>query len=223
MNSLASAHEPDETPPVVVIDYGLGNVAAILNMFEYLGIEAIATDSAEVIQRAHKLLLPGVGAFDKAMSLLQAKDLIKPLTTAVMESRIPVLGICLGMQLLAKRSDEGIQAGLGWIDAEVLRIRLPEASPLKVPNMGWHEVRRAGCCPLFFEQQEKERFYFDHSYHFVCAQANCVVATFDYPTPLCCAVQQNNIFGVQFHPEKSHRFGIQLLGRFASLGSEGRS
>ncbi|QIM53986.1 imidazole glycerol phosphate synthase subunit HisH [Hydrogenophaga crocea] len=202
---------------ITVVDYGVGNVGAILNMLDYLGIDAQASSDSEEIVVAEKLILPGVGAFDKAMVTLRERRLIDPLNTAVLVRRVPVLGVCLGMQLLARRSEEGQEDGLGYIDAEVKRIKVPQDSGLKVPHIGWMEVKPAGRGQLFGTAQGPERFYFDHGYHVVCEDSQAVSATFAYGAELCCALEQANVFGVQFHPEKSHRFGMRLLKSFEQL------
>ena len=200
---------------ITVIDYGVGNIGALLNMFEYLGIDAQASGDPRVISSADQLVLPGVGAFDKAMTTLRGRQLVAPLNEAVVERRVPVLGVCLGMQLLARRSEEGSEPGLGWIDADVRRITVPAGSGLKVPHIGWMETRPTRHSLLFDPALPIERFYFDHSYHMVCDHPETVTAVIDYGTELCCAVASEHIVGVQFHPEKSHRFGMRLLKAFA--------
>lgn len=200
---------------ITVIDYGVGNIGALLNMFEYLGIEAQASGDSRVISSADQLVLPGVGAYDKAMTTLRRRQLVAPLNEAVLERRVPVLGVCLGMQLLARSSEEGSEPGLGWIEADVRRISVPVGSGLKVPHIGWTETRPTRCSLLFNPALPTERFYFDHSYHMVCDQPENVTAVIDYGTELCCAVESSHIVGVQFHPEKSHRFGMRLLKAFA--------
>ncbi len=199
---------------ITVVDYGVGNVGAILNMLDYLGIEAQASDDAGHIAAADKLILPGVGSFDKAMLTLRERSLIAALNVAILDRRAPVLGVCLGMQLLARRSEEGQEDGLGYINAQAVRIKVPEASGLKVPHIGWMEVAPTGRGKLFDPAQSPERYYFDHSYHMVCADPSTISATILYGSELCCAVEKDNIFGVQFHPEKSHRFGMRLLTSF---------
>lgn len=199
---------------ITVVDYGVGNVGAILNMLDYLGIEAQASGDGAQIAAARKLILPGVGAFDKAMLTLRERGLIPFLDKAVLDRRVPVLGVCLGMQLLGRRSEEGREAGLGYIDAESIKIKVPDTSDLKVPHIGWMEVVPTGHGKLFDAASSPERFYFDHSYHVVCANPSAMSATIPYGNQLCCAVEQDNIFGVQFHPEKSHRFGMRLLTSF---------
>jgi imidazole glycerol-phosphate synthase subunit HisH len=202
---------------ITIVDYGVGNTGALLNMFDYLGIDAEASDTPEAIARASQLVLPGVGTFDKAMTTLRARGLVPALDEAVLVRHVPVLGVCLGMQLLARRSEEGNEPGLGWINADVRRIELPAGSPLKVPHIGWQHTRVIRPSRLFATAADDARFYFDHSYHLVCDDPADVLATIDYGTPLCCAAGHGHITGVQFHPEKSHRQGMQLLAAFAAL------
>jgi glutamine amidotransferase len=202
---------------ITVVDYGVGNIGAIINMADYLGIDAETSSDPDRIRKASKLILPGVGAFDKAMLTLQNRGLIDPLNDAALKRQIPVLGICLGMQLLARRSDEGVQAGLGWVAADVLRISLPPESPLKVPHIGWLEVKPARKSALFDSAVRGERFYFDHGYYVQCDSPQDVAATIDYGSEICCAVNSGNVSGVQFHPEKSHRFGMRVLEAFGKI------
>lgn len=205
---------------ITIVDYGVGNIGALVNMFDYLGIEAEASGDARAIAGAESLVLPGIGAFDKAMRTLRERRLIEPLNEAALGRRVPVLGVCLGMQLLARASEEGVERGLGWIDADVRRIVVPTGSALKVPHIGWIETQRTRHSSLFADPLPEERFYFDHSYHVVCDRPADVSAVIDYGAPLCCAVESGVIFGVQFHPEKSHRFGMRLLHAFAHARAE---
>jgi len=202
---------------ITVVDYGVGNVGAIINMLDYLGIDAESSSNPERIANADKLILPGVGAFDKAMLTLRERQLIPYLNKAVLERHVPVLGVCLGMQLLGLSSEEGREAGLGFINARSIRINVSETSELKVPHIGWMEVSPTGNGRLFDSLVTQERFYFDHSYHVVCDDPKAVSATIPYGEPLACAVEHANIFGVQFHPEKSHRFGMRVLTSFAQI------
>ncbi len=199
---------------ITVVDYGVGNIGAILNMLDYIGIDAQSSSDPAVLRQAGPLILPGVGAFDKAMTALRLLRLIEPLTHAVKQRGVPVLGICLGMQLLAHRSEEGQESGLGWINAEVRRIRLMPGSPLKIPHIGWAEIQPTRASFLFNPDELTERYYFDHSYYMVPANVGDISAVINYESPLCCAVESGNILGTQFHPEKSHRFGIRLLATF---------
>lgn len=200
---------------ITVVDYGVGNIGAILNMLDFLGIDSQSSGDPEVLVQADKLLLPGVGAFDAAMRTLNERQLVQPLSHAVLERKVPVMGVCLGMQLLARRSEEGQLPGLGWVEADVRRIRLPAGSALKVPHIGWSDVRPTRHDGLFPAEASGERFYFDHSYVMECVHAQDVAAVIDYDGERCCAVMAGHVWGVQFHPEKSHRFGMRLLRTFA--------
>src|SRR5574341_471437 len=158
---------------LTIVDYGVGNVGAILNMAEFLSLDAEASCDPQRIAAAEMLLLPGVGAFDKAMSTLRARGLLGPLNDAVLRRRVPILGVCLGMQLLARRSEEGNELGLGWIAADVVRVTPPPGSPLKVPHIGWADVTPTGISMLFSDPQANERFYFNHSFYVRCDARCC--------------------------------------------------
>lgn len=196
-----------------IIDYGVGNIASIENMLRKVGAPVgIGRTEAELRGASH-LILPGVGAFDHGMSSLRARGLEPVLSELVRERGIPILGICLGMQLLAQRSEEGSEPGLGWLDAECVRFSLPTTGRLKVPHMGWNTVSSPPGAPNPL-LPEDARFYFVHSYHIRCHDAADVAGTTTYGYPFTAAVRRGNITGVQFHPEKSHRFGLELLRRF---------
>jgi glutamine amidotransferase len=200
---------------IIVVDYGMGNVGAIANMLEYLGFDARVTRDTAAIEKASRLILPGVGAFDRAMKSLRAMGLVKPLEEAALGRRVPVLGVCLGMQLLGKRSQEGggEEAGLGWIDGETRRLS-PTTPSIKIPHIGWTEIAPSNGSPLFVRAGAEPRFYFVHSFALHCESEADVAATSDYGGRFCCAVSHENVHGVQFHPEKSHRFGMQLFRDF---------
>lgn len=200
---------------ITIVDYGVGNIASLVNMFEYLGCSTqLAVDPAGIASATH-LVLPGVGAFDRAVRSLAERGLPDAIRYAAKERGIPILGVCLGMQLLGKSSAEGETRGLGLIDAGTQRL---EAKPgLKVPHIGWVPVVPTGNSPLFRPVQKPERFYFVHSYHMVCANQEDVAATAEYGSAITVAVSCGNVHGVQFHPEKSHRFGMRLLRSFADI------
>lgn len=200
---------------ITIVDYGVGNVASLINMYDYLGHTIEVSDQPDRIRAADKLILPGVGAFDKAMNTLQEKKLIDSIREAALDRGRPLLGVCLGMQLLARRSEEGNLPGLALIDADVVRI--PASSQLKVPHMGWAEVDTTADSFLFPANTDRERFYFVHSFFMKCDQSDDCAGTILYGSRLCVAVSRGNIHGVQFHPEKSHRFGMRLLQSFADL------
>lgn len=200
---------------ITIVDYNVGNLGSILNMLKKIGQEArISSDPAQ-IEAAGKLVLPGVGAFDAGMDNLERSGLLPLLNRRVLEDRVPTLGICLGMQLMTRSSEEGRRAGLGWIDAQVLRFR-PADPALKVPHMGWNRVIAARPSPLTAALPEEPRFYFVHSYYVSCADRGDVLLTTPFGEPFVSAFQRGNVWGVQFHPEKSHKFGMALLRNFAT-------
>lgn len=201
---------------ITIVDYGVGNVASLRNMLEYLGFDAVTEGRPAEVARAARLILPGVGAFDHAMATLNARELGEPLREAAARGT-PLLGVCLGMQLLGKSSEEGSLPGLGLLDAAAAQLTPAPAAGLKVPNIGWVELDPVPDAPLFRDAAVRERFYFVHSYHLVCRDPADIAATIDYGGPVTVAVSRGNVHGVQFHPEKSHRFGMRLLKAFAEL------
>jgi glutamine amidotransferase len=193
-------------------------VRAIANIYGRLGIDARIVSSVEEVAAADRFILPGVGAFDWTMTHLNRSGLRQALTQKVIGQRRPLLGICVGMQMLARRSDEGVLDGLGWIDAEVRRFDVSTFTQrTHLPHMGWNEVQPRTTSSLFRELDAQPRFYFLHSYYFASADAADVAAVTDYNGEFASAVNRGNIFGVQFHPEKSHQWGITLLRNFAEL------
>ncbi len=203
---------------IAIVDYGLGNILAFANMFKRLNIEARVARSAQELAGTDKIILPGVGAFDHAMDLLDASGMRATLDQLVLKDKVPVLGICVGMQILAKGSDEGKLPGLGWIDGRVRAFAsLPQAAGLALPHMGWNDARPAAGMPLFAHMNDDARFYFLHSFFFECASTESVAATAGYGIDFACCVRSDNIYGVQFHPEKSHHWGARLLQNFAEL------
>jgi|TARA_R100000988_G_scaffold102772_1_gene79385 glutamine amidotransferase len=203
---------------ITIVNWGAGNIGSITNMLNYLGIEAkVAVDRTEIAS-AQKIILPGVGAFDHGMRSLNSLGFTEALHEAAIERKVPVLGICLGMQLLCNGSDEGDLPGLGWIEGRAARIDLRDNShKLRVPHMGWSEMKLARTGRLFPSTGDQDRFYFVHSYHVICKNSEDVVGTVWHGTDLTAVVERGNIFGAQFHPEKSHRFGMKLFERFSGL------
>lgn len=200
---------------ITIVDYGMGNLGSIRNMFKRIGAQAVVTSDLDSIAKADKLLLPGVGAFDAAMACINRSELRRILDRKALEERIPILGLCLGMQLLTRSSEEGRLTGLGWIAAKTTRF--PAKSGLKVPHMGWNVVTPSRRSPLTEDLPDESRFYFVHSYYVrVEDEADSILKTV-YGVDFDAGIQRSNIFGVQFHPEKSHRFGMKLLSNFASL------
>ncbi|MGE0100398.1 MAG: imidazole glycerol phosphate synthase subunit HisH [Hydrogenophaga sp.] len=203
---------------IAIIDYGLGNVQAIANIYKRLELPCMLARQASDLAQASHVVLPGVGAFDWAMSRLEQSGMREALDDAVLQQMKPVLGICVGMQMLARRSDEGSAAGLGWIDAEVKRLDPgPADKPRQLPHMGWNDVNPLSTEGLFAGFEETPRFYFLHSYYFAPNVQDDLLAESDYGSSFACAVRHGHVHGVQFHPEKSHAWGIQLLKNFATL------
>jgi glutamine amidotransferase len=201
---------------VTVIDYGMGNLGSIINMLRKVNANAQVSSKKEDIQNADKLILPGVGAFDRGMTELQQRGLIPVIKEAVFDGRKPLLGICLGMQLLTKESEEGRLPGLGIIDAKTIRFQLPNDNSLRIPHMGWNTITTNKDHYLFrdFNGYEEPRFYFVHEYHVVCANDAEILTHTNYGYDYASAIQKDNIIGVQFHPEKSHKFGMHFFRNF---------
>lgn len=203
---------------IAIIDYGLGNIQAFMNVYNRLGIPVTLAKTPDTLEAASKLILPGVGAFDYAMQLLDASGMRQTLDHLVLRKKVPILGICVGMQILANSSDEGRLSGLGWVPGRVKAFTsVPESAELPLPHMGWNDVNVTGVHKLFKGLEKDARFYFLHSYFFECLQQDSVCATASYGINFCCAVHSDNVYGVQFHPEKSHHFGTGLLKNFAEL------
>lgn len=198
---------------VAIIDYGLGNLGSIANMLKVIGEKSVITSDKTEIEAADKIILPGVGAFDAGMTRLQEAGLVEILKTQALEVKKPVLGICLGMQLLGRKSEEGSLPGLGLIPFDNLRFRLDDTE-LKVPHMGWDIVTFQQKNPLLEGLLGTQRYYFVHSFHAKCDSKEHILMTCDYGYEFAAAVVSGNIYGVQFHPEKSHDFGMALLTNF---------
>lgn len=199
---------------VGIIDIGMGNVASIQRMLERVGSSGHHVSSRKDLLKSEALVLPGVGHFDAAMKALRNADLRGPIEDHVLRAKVPILGICLGMQLLCRSSEEGFETGLGLVDADVKKFRFRAEANLKVPHMGWNVVRPRKVNPLILMPDEEQRFYFVHSYRVVPDNASLVIGIANYGDAFCAAFQKGHIFGVQFHPEKSHRFGMALMKRF---------
>ncbi len=197
---------------VIIIDYGMGNLGSIANMLKKIGVSAVVSSDIEVIAQAKKIILPGVGAFDNGMTRLNEMGLLPVINERVINDGVPVLGICLGMQLMTLGSEEGMLPGLGWIDAETVRFKFgPKQSALKIPHMGWNIVTIAKDCELFASMNASPRFYFVHSYHAVCRCPENVLVWTQYGYEFAAGFSRANITGVQFHPEKSHKYGMTFL------------
>jgi glutamine amidotransferase len=201
---------------ITVVHYGLGNIASVANMIRKVGGMAKISNNRDEILSASKIILPGVGSFDHGIEQLHALDLFSVVLGKAAEGT-PLLAICLGMQLLANRSDEGHLNGLGLINAEFKRFQFDSHSPYRVPHVGWNHVRVEKENPLIPKDCSEQRFYFTHSYHAVCKDQTDVLTTTEYGYPFTSAYSRKNVFGVQFHPEKSHSFGMTLIKRFLEL------
>jgi glutamine amidotransferase len=203
---------------ITIINYGSGNINAIGNIYERLKIPFRIADRPEEVSGSEKIILPGVGAFDETISMLDESGFRAILDHEVLKNKVPVLGICVGMQILANKSEEGILPGLGWITGEVKKIdkSLLKQKP-KVPHLGWNSVELNKKNSLFDGIDTDEGFYFLHSYYFECASDSDVLTRTFYGKSFASAVSNNNVYGVQFHPEKSHHNGVKLLQNFAML------
>lgn len=200
-----------------VIDYGVANLGSMRNMLRRIGVEPEFVSTADAIERADKLILPGIGAFEQGMKALTERGLVEPLRSRVREGGIPILGVCLGMQLLGESSCEGTGRGLGLIAARSEKLREDPSAGVRVPHMGWNHLRPLNSSRLLDGLDAGARFYFVHSYHVVCADRNDVLATTQHGAEIVAMIQRDNIYGAQFHPEKSHRFGMRLLQNFVEL------
>jgi glutamine amidotransferase len=201
---------------ITIIDYNSGNPGSINNMLKHLGIPSRITNNWEIIEKAEKFILPGVGHFQHGMKQLEQLGLIEVLKKAVLEDKKPILGICLGMQLLTKHSEEGNVNGLGFIDAQTVKFNL-EDPRLKIPHMGWNMVEFKKDSDLRIEIRPNPRYYFVHSYFVECNRQEDILCSTNYGTEFVSGFEYENIFGVQFHPEKSHKFGMELLANFCKI------
>lgn len=203
---------------ITLIDYGVGNIFAFQNVFKRLDIPTKIAKTSQDLVDAKKLILPGVGAFDYAMAQLNASGMRKKLDELVIENKIPVIGICVGMQMMGNKSDEGKSDGLKWIDSEILKFdKNLIKQRAKLPHMGWNDVTPIKNHPLFKGLEKNAIFYFLHSFYFKCNNETDSIGISDYGTSFTSAVNHDNIYGVQFHPEKSHQYGEKLLHNFANL------
>lgn len=203
---------------ISIIDYGLGNIGAFLNMYKRMNVPAKSVRTVDELADATRIVLPGVGAFDHAMELLEASGMRSLLEEKVVSDKVPVVGICVGMQILADTSEEGQGRGLGWVPGTVRHFRsMPTPDDLPLPHMGWNDVAPTNDGGLFKGLEQDARFYFLHSFYYEPADPADSVASATYGTSFACAVRRDNVWGVQFHPEKSHHFGATLLKNFAEL------
>jgi glutamine amidotransferase len=201
---------------VVIIDYGVGNLGSIQNMLKKIGSNVKITNDANEIKSASKLILPGVGNFDYGMKNLESNNLIEILNDVVFNKKTPILGICLGAQLMTKSSEEGEKNGLGWFDAEVVKFNFEKVTNLKVPHMGWDTVESIKENLLTKDLYINSKFYFVHSYYIKSAIKNDIMFTTHYGNEFISGLNKDNIFAVQFHPEKSHKYGLKLMQNFVN-------
>ena len=201
---------------IAIIDYGLGNIKAFVNVYKRLNLPILIAKESRDLENATKIILPGVGAFDYAMALLNKSGMREKLEQSVFEKQIPVLGICVGMQILANSSEEGRLPGLGWIAGKVKKFQPEQIHQNPLPHMGWNSVTPKSSTGVFQDIGLNSRFYFLHSYYFASEEPSETIATANYGSTFTCSVNRKNIYGVQFHPEKSHQAGIQLLKNFGT-------
>jgi imidazole glycerol-phosphate synthase subunit HisH len=202
---------------ITIIDYKTGNLGSIQNILRKIGEDSIVTSEISEVAKASKIILPGVGAFDTGMKNLIDLGLVDILNKKVEIDKIPVLGICLGMQLISKGSEEGSYKGLGWLDATTVRFRFIDSTEYKIPHMGWNFTEQKKESKLFTGMFPLPRFYFVHSYYFKANDTTDILTSTNYEIEFTSAVERGNILGVQFHPEKSHKFGMKLLKNFVDL------
>lgn len=201
---------------IALIDYGLGNVRAFQNVYKRLNIPIMTAQCKKDLYGASKLILPGVGAFDSAIKQFHESGMMDEVTRMVFYNDVPILGICVGMQMLASSSDEGVLPGLGWIKGSVKKFNEQQNKTIQLPHMGWNDIKLINKNRLL-TKLDMANFYFLHSYYFLCDHKEDVIAESDYGHSFACAVNNKHIYGVQFHPEKSHMNGVQLLKNFAEL------
>jgi glutamine amidotransferase len=203
---------------IAIIDYGMGNLGSILNMLKRIGTQAVISSDAHVIDAADKIILPGVGAFDNGMQKLESSGLRVLLEESVLQNKKPILGICLGMQLMTHSSEEGTRPGLGWVEAITKRFNFTgDKINLKVPHMGWNHIRCLRPHKITTGLDLESRFYFVHSYYVDSSDESIVLAKSNHGFEFDSIIQKDNIIGVQFHPEKSHKFGMTLLKNFSEM------
>lgn len=203
---------------ISIIDYGVGNINAFVNVYKRLNIPTKIAKTANDLEDAEKLILPGVGHFDHAMSELIKSGMLDKLNELVLVKKLPVIGICVGMQMMANSSDEGTSEGLKWIDATVKKFDETKIKQVtRLPHMGWNDVQPVVKNPLFEGLEKDALFYFLHSYYFECNNTEDILAVSDYGDQFTCAAHHENVYGIQFHPEKSHKYGETLLHNFAKL------
>lgn len=204
-------------PKIVVIDYGMGNLRSVQKKFERVGAQVLVTSDLNEIDQAKKLILPGIGHFGNGVNNLRKTGIWDVLNKKVLDEKVPILGICLGMQLMATHSEEGDIEGLGWFDADVVKFTIEDTLKFKVPHMGWNDARVEKESLLFNNVSKEAMYYFVHSYHIKCNNSEDVLTTTRYEYAFTSSIQKDNIYGTQFHPEKSHDWGELLYKNFANI------
>lgn len=202
---------------ITIIDYGMGNLRSVQKKFLRVGANTEITHDAKLVEKAEKLVLPGVGHFANGVGKLKESGVWDILNQKVLTDKTPILGICLGMQLMAKNSEEGDFEGLGWFDADVVKFHINDKLKYKVPHMGWNNAVVSKESPLFYNVPEEAMFYFVHSYYIKCNNPNDILTTSEYEYQFTSAIQHENIYGTQFHPEKSHEWGEMVFQNFVNL------
>jgi glutamine amidotransferase len=204
---------------IVIIDIGTGNLGSILHVMRKINQDVIISSNADEIATADKLILPGVGSFDPAINNINKMQLFPVLNDLVIKDKVPILGICLGIQLFTQKSEEGTLPGFGWIDGQTVKFKFPqELANLKIPHMGWNTAQVRSCASIFNGIHIDARYYFVHSFHVECNDEKDILATTHYGYDFVSAIEKDNIFGTQFHPEKSHKFGQKILQNFSEMG-----
>ena len=202
---------------ITIIDYGVGNLGSVKNMLKKAGFESVLASDISTVEMAEKIILPGIGAFDHCMQMFNASGLKPVVTEKVLQNKIPLLGICVGLQMLMENSEEGTEPGLGWIAGKTIKFNKDNLGDLKIPHMGWTDVRRSKTSALTNDLGEQPRFYFVHSFHVLPENSEDDLLLANYGYDFTAAENRDNIFGVQFHPEKSHKYGMKILENFGRL------
>ena len=202
---------------IMIIDYGVGNLASVKNMLKKAGFESVLASDKTAVENASKIILPGIVSFDHCMQRFNASGLRALVTKKVMEEKIPLLGICVGLQMLMGTSEEGTEQGLGWISGRTVKFKKEELGDLKIPHMGWTDVTLSKPSPLTEHLDDQPRFYFVHSFYVQTESEEDELLKANYGFDFTAAVSRDNIFGVQFHPEKSHKYGMKILENFSRL------
>jgi glutamine amidotransferase len=202
---------------ITIIDYGVGNLGSVKNMLRKAGFESVLASDIGSVERASKIILPGIGAFDHCMQQFNASGLRTAVTKKVIEEKAPLLGICVGLQMLMENSEEGTETGLGWISGKTVKFKKEQLGDLKIPHMGWTEVKILKTSLLTKDLGEQPRFYFVHSFHVLPHQKEDELLEASYGYDFTAGVSRDNLYGVQFHPEKSHRYGMRILENFCRI------